>query len=407
MNLNVFRLRGEYPGQYWLLFWGYLISTVGASMIWPFFTIYVSENLGLPLTAVASLMTINAVTGLAFSFFSGPLVDRAGRKWIMVASLVISGLVYFFYSRAGSLLEFAVLQAIAGAFNPLYRVAADAMMADLIPPERRIDAYSLMRLGHNVGVAIGPAVGGFIASTSYTVAFYFAMTGMILFGLLVAVFGKETLPQKAETPGMFGGYDRVLRDRTFMLFAVNFTLTQTASAILWVLLAVYVKQNFGIPENMYGLLPTTNAVMVLLLQLWITRQTKHYAPLKVLGVGTFIYAVALGSIAIGQGFWAFWGSMVLFTVGEMILMPTSTTYTANLAPADMRGRYMSIYTLTWGAASGIGPVLGGFLNDNLGARSPWIGGLVIGLVSAAGFVLLARRSGGAPLRRLPVDEPTP
>jgi len=165
MNLNVFRLRGEYPGQYWLLFWGYLISTVGASMIWPFFTIYVSENLGLPLTAVASLMTINAVTGLAFSFFSGPLVDRAGRKWIMVASLVISGLVYFFYSRAGSLLEFAVLQAVAGAFNPLYRVAADAMMADLIPPERRIDAYSLMRLGHNVGVAIGPAVGGFIAST--------------------------------------------------------------------------------------------------------------------------------------------------------------------------------------------------------------------------------------------------
>jgi len=172
-----------------------------------------------------------------------------------------------------------------------------------------------------------------------------------------------------------------------------------------VLLAVYVKQNFGIPENMYGLLPTTNAVMVLLLQLWITRQTRSFAPLKVLSVGTFIYAIALGSIAIGQGFWAFWGSMVLFTVGEMILMPTSTTYTANLAPADMRGRYMSIYTLTWGAASGIGPVLGGFLNDNLGARSPWIGGLIIGLVSAAAFVLLARRSGGAQAERLQADEP--
>ena len=110
-----------------------------------------------------------------------------------------------------------------------------------------------------------------------------------------------------------------------------------------------------------------------------------------LAIGTLIYATAVGSVAFGRGFWAFLGSMVLMTVGELILIPTSTTYAANLAPADMRGRYMGIYGLTWGVASGIGPVLGGFLGDNYGPSSTWYGGFLIGLVSVMGFLFLARR----------------
>lgn len=419
MGLQSVRQRQNYPRQFWLLFWGYMISTVGSSMIWPFLTIYVSEKLGLQLSSITWLMTVNAFAGVALSYLSGTVIDRAGRKWVMVVSLVISGLVYFFMSRASTLAEFAVLQAVAGAFNPLYRVAADAMMADLIPPEQRVDAYSLMRLSNNVGVAIGPALGGFIASSSYTLAFYFATSGLIFFAVLMAMFARETLPHlggalqpgsaeplrrgsaeplrqgSAEPPKKPGsaGYGQVLRDRPFMLFVANFTLTQIASTILWVLFSVYLKQNYGILENAYGWLPTTNAVLVLALQMWVTRRVKNFAPLKSLSFGTLIYGLALGSIALGQGYWAFWGSMVLFTMGEMILMPTSTTYTANLAPADQRGRYMSIYSLTWGIASGIGPLLGGIATDTLGPRSPWVGGMIIGLVSAAAFLLLARLPG--------------
>jgi len=396
MGLSAFKLGRGYPRQFWLLFWGYLISTVGSSMIWPFLTIYVSERLDLPLSSITWLMTVNAVAGLVFSFISGSVIDRAGRKWVMVISLVVSGLVYFFMSRAETLAQFALLQAVAGAFNPLYRVAADAMMADLIPAEHRVDAYSLMRLSNNVGVAIGPALGGFIASTSYALAFYFAMSGLIFFGLLVAGFARETLPQNAlfAQPGENRrvGYGQALRDRPFMLFIANFTLTQVASTILWVLFSVYLKNNFGILENAYGWLPTTNAVLVLLFQMWVTGRVKRFAPLKSLSVGTFIYGLALGSIALGQSYLAFWASMVLFTVGEMILMPTSTTYTANLAPADERGRYMSIYSLTWGVASGVGPLLGGIATDALGPRSPWVGGMIIGLLSAGAFLLLSRQS---------------
>ena len=364
-------------------------------MIWPFLMIYVSERLELPLTATASLMTLNAAMGLVFSFIGGSLIDRAGRKWIMVVSLVINGAVYILLSYASTLTAFAFLMALSGAFNPLYRVGADAMMADLIPAEKRIDAYSLLRMGNNVGVALGPAIGGFIASRSYTIAFFLAAAGMVAYSLLLTFFASETLSRKRnqqkEGRERLGGYGRVLRDKPFMLFSGTFVLTQVCAAIMWVLLAVYVKQNFQVPENQYGFIPTANAVMVVVFQMLVTRFSKRYPPFFMLATGSLLYGLAVGSVALGQSFWAFLTSMVILTIGELILVPTATTLAANLSPKDMRGRYMSIYGLTWGIAAGIGPVLGGLLNDNIGPAATWYGGLVVGMVAAAVFTVLGIR----------------
>jgi len=366
-------------------------------MIWPFLMLYVSERLDLPLTAIASLMTLNAGMGLVFSFIAGPVTDWFGRQWVMVLSLAMNGLVYLFFSQATTLGHFALLMAVMGAFNPLYRVGADAMMADLIEPEKRVDAYSLLRLSNNVGVSLGPAIGGFIAASSYNLAFYFAASGLVIYSLLVAFFASETLPSRAghtrPRTEKLAGYGRILRDRRFMPFAVSITLTQVCISVLWVLLSVYSKQNFGLPENLYGLIPTTNAVMVVLFQIAVTNRTKRFAPLPVMTVGTLFYAIGVGSVALGQGFWGFWLCMVIATIGELILIPTATTYVANLAPPEMRGRYMSIYGLTWGLAAGTGPVLGGFLNDNFGPVYIWIGAGAVGLVATLAFLVLSRAGG--------------
>jgi len=362
-------------------------------MIWPFLMIYVSERLTLPLTTVASLLTLNSIMGLIFSFVAGPVADRFGRKWVMVASLAYNGLYYLLMSRAGTLPAFAGLMAFSGAFSPLYRVGADAMMADLIEPERRSDAYAILRMSNNLGVAIGPAIGGFVAASSYTTAFYVAAAGMLAYSLLLAVFARETLPARSEPASRprerFGGYGRILGDRPFVSFVATFTLTQIGSFLLWILLSVYAKQNYGVPESQYGFIPTTNAIMVVLFQVVVTRITKRFPPLWVLAVGTLFYAVGVGSVALGTGFWGFWTSMVITTIGELILIPTSTTYAANQAPPDMRGRYMSVYGLTWSIAAGIGPILGGFLNDNLGPHYIWYGGFATGMAATIGFILLA------------------
>jgi MFS family permease len=166
-------------------------------------------------------------------------------------------------------------------------------------------------------------------------------------------------------------------------------MNQFCAALIWVLLSVYSKTHFGVPENQYGLIPATNAIMVVLFQALVTRRTKKFPPLPVLAVGSFIYTLAVTSIAFGTGFWSFWTSMIVMTIGELMLMPTSSTYTANMAPADMRGRYMSIYGLTWAVAQGLGPLFGGILSDNISPRAPWFGGGVFGLVAVTAFVALS------------------
>lgn len=369
-----------------------LISTIGASMIWPFLMIYVSKKLVIPLTQVASLITINAAMGLIFALIAGPIIDRFGRKWIMVVSLVGNGLVYVLLSQAQTYLEFALAEALLGAFNPLYRVGADAMVADLIPREKRPTAYAILRMSGNTGVAIGPAIGGFIAVQSYSIAFFIAAGGMVLYGLLIAIRGRETLPvfeNRVEKRTVFEGYGRILKDREFTSFTLAFTLTSMLASLIWLLLPVYSNLQFGIPENRYGFIPTTNAVMVVTLQYLVTQVTKRYQPLKVMTIGTAFYAVGIGLIALFAGFWGFWLCMVIMTIGELILIPTSNTYTANLAPADMRGRYMSVYGLTHSVAAGIAPLIGGFLSDSISPRATWVGGGFLGLISVFAFMWLA------------------
>jgi MFS family permease len=382
----------EYPRQFWLLFTGLMISTIGSSMIWPFLTIYLTRRLELPLLTVASLFTINAVADLVFSFIAGPIVDKAGRKWIMVISLVGNGVVNILMAGASSLGVFAVLMALNGMVNPLYRIGADAMMADMIEPGRRPEAYSLMRVGNNVGVALGPMMGGLVVTASYATAFMIAASGLIFYGILLVFLAKETLARgKAAETEPSTGYGPVMKDHHFLSFTGAVAVNTIVAAMMWQLLAVYTNTHYAISESLYGLLPTTNALMVVLFQYLVTRVTRRFPPLYMVGLGALVYAVSAGSVALANSFAGFWLSMVLMTMGELILVPTATTYVANRAPADMRGRYMSLYGLTWSIARGIGPAYGGFLNDNLGPKFIWVGALAVGLVSFSWLMVLGRR----------------
>ena len=381
-----------YPRQFWLLFWGVLINSSGSSMVWPFLTIYLRQRLDVPLTTIALLLTLNAVAGLASTSLTGPAVDRFGRKGAMVISLGAGCVFMLALARVDSLGSAAVLMLFKGLTDPLYRVGSDAMVADLIPPARRADAYALLRMIANLGVAIGPSIGGFITSVSYPLAFSIAAGTTLCYALLVGVFMRETIPQwpAEERAKQEKGYGPVLRDRPFLAFCAAYSLAGMAYSLMMVLLPVYVKENFGVAESSYGFIMATNAAMVVLFQYGVTRLTQRYHHLPVLAVGSLFYALGVGSVAWGTGFAGFLLSMVILTIGEMIMVPTSTALTANLAPPDMRGRYMGVYGLTWGVAMGIGPVLGGTLNDQVAPVAIWYAGLVLGAIAMAGFIVLGR-----------------
>jgi MFS family permease len=226
------------------------------------------------------------------------------------------------------------------------------------------------------------------------VGFTVAAITLLFFGLLLALFARETLPKlRTKEPlasSRFGGYGRAFKDTRLDYFLVAFMLFQICSTTLWILLAVYAKQNYQLPESHYGLIATTNALMVVLFQVSVTRVTKRYPPLRVLAVGALFYALGVGSVALGQGFWGFWLSYVVATIGELMVLPTASTYVANLAPADMRGRYMSALALSQGLGMGASPLIGGLLNDHIGPRAIWLGGSLFGMLGAAGFAAMSR-----------------
>jgi MFS family permease len=297
-----------------------------------------------------------------------------------------------------------------GFSNPLYQVGADAMLADMIPSEKRTDAYAINRIANNAAFALGPAIGGFLATRSYDLAFYCAGTGFLLYSVILFFLAGETLntrnlrkvswksvvvplkPSKGFSKVQTEGYGRVFQDKSYMVFVALLSLGLIAPTMLWILMPVYAKTNYGIPEALYGWIPTTNAVMCVFLQYWVTSITRRYRTLPVVGTGMLIYAIGVGSVAFMSGFWGFWLSMVILTFGELTVVPTASKYVADLAPADLRGRYMSVHWLGWGLARTLSPIIGGFLNDNIAPRAIWVGGLLIGLTSTLGLLLLSRVS---------------
>jgi MFS family permease len=149
------------------------------------------------------------------------------------------------------------------------------------------------------------------------------------------------------------------------------------------------KQNFGLSESLFGWLPTTNPLMCVFVQLFVSQLSRRFRPLPVAAFGMAIYAFGVDSVAFMNNFWGFWASLVLMTFGELTLIPTVSEYIADHAPTNMRGRYMSVYWFAWAIARGAAPLIGGFLNDNISPRSIWIGGLILGLASASGLLLLS------------------
>lgn len=389
-------VRGQYPGQFWLMFWGMLFSTSGSSMIWPFLLIYLGKKLGLPDTTTASLMTINAVFAVISSFVAGPITDKLGRKGVMAFSLLADALLFLLMIRANSYQTFAIILALRGASQPLYRVGADAMMADLIAPEKRLDAYALLRMITNAGISIGPVVGGLLTSTSYSLAFICAAAGLGIYGLLMLFFARETLPAKLEPhleakKERWGGYNRVLADRRLVSVVGTIAFGWITASLVWVVLPKYANEVFNIPENVYGWIPTTNALMVVFFQVLVSRFTRRFPVMRMMALGMFIYTLATLGVAFSHNFWGFWLCMVVMTIGELTIVPTSNTYVANLAPPDMRGRYMSLYGLAWPFGTGVGPLMGGILSDSFGPRSTWFGGAAVGLAATLGLLVMSGR----------------
>lgn len=383
----------SFPTQLWVIVVGGFINSLGNALVFPFLTLYLRQRLGISLLQVGLVFTVNAAFSLCAGMLGGFIADRFGRRTVMLVSLLSTSAVLLLMGLASTYGQMVTLAAAIGLTGPISQPARDAMIADLTRPAQRAEAYSVLRVATNLGYAIGPAIGGFLASVSYLLSFGLAAVASLVVFALTWLMVRETLTEAARAhagDNPTRGFGAAFRDTPFMLFCALGLLTAAAYAQVMTNLPVHMKESLGLGERYFGWVMTTNAAMVVTLQMAITRAIARWPRLPTLALGAALYGVGVGAIGLVSAFPGFIACAVVYTVGEMLVSPTANAFTADLSPADMRGRYMGLLALTWGLAYGIGPALGGAMYDAGLKVALWLaaGGLALG--TALGYLLLQR-----------------
>jgi MFS family permease len=289
------------------------------------------------------------------------------------------------------------LAVLTGLLSDMAHPAHQAMMADILPEKQRAEGFGILRVVANISWIIGPTIGGLIASRSFFYLFVIdAIISCFIAGLFY-LFIPETKPEStAETAGQsvvqtFAGYGTVLKDLAFVAFILACILMMLSYQQMYSTLSVYLRDNHGINPQGYGFLMSTSAITVILFQFWVTRRIKHNPPFLLMAIGTLFYMIGFGLFGIVTAYWLFALNIVIITIGEMIIMPTSQALAANFAPEDMRGRYMAVFGLIWGVPSIFGPGLAGLVLDNLNPNLLWyIAGILCAVAAGAYYALHLR-----------------
>lgn len=371
---------------------GTFIDRLGGYLIFPFFSLYITERFDVGLTQVGILFAIFSVAGALGGILGGALTDKVGRRSMLIFGLVISGLSSLLMGIIDSLALFYAFAGIVGLVSNAGGPAQQAMIADLLPDEKRTEGYGMHRVVFNVSAAVGPALGGLLAvSLGYMALFIADAVTSAITALIVYFAIPETKPQLAEGQKeetlvqSVGGYGIVFRDRAYMFFLFVTTLATIVYVQMNSTMPVFLRDQHGIDATGYGLILALNATMVVLFQFWITRRIKGLPAMLVMTAGTLLYAIGFGMYGFGATWLWFAFAMVVITIGEMLVAPVGTTLVARFAPEHMRGRYMAIFGFTWGISFAIGPLLAGYVNDSIDPNWVWYAAFVVGLLSTMGY----------------------
>ncbi len=381
----------EYPSTFKVLVLASFIDMLGGFLLYPFFALYITQRFGVDMIQVGLLFTVFSAGNIIGSMVGGALADKYGRRVMIIIGLVISGIGSIFMGLVDDLNVFFILAASLGLVGNIGGPARQAMVVDLLPKEKQAEGFGIMRIFMNLAATAGPILGGFLASQSYMWLFLADAVSSLLTAVIVFVVIPETKPEKPENKqeesviSTIIGYKEVLKDGVFMLFLfvsaimvmVYMQMNSTLSVFLWEV------HNF--PLQSFGLLLSMNALMVVVLQFWITKRISKYAPMKVMAIGALFYVVGFGMYGFISAVFLFFIAMIIITIGEMIVTPIQQTAVASFAPEDKRGRYMAMYGFSWGVPNLFGVLVAGLIMVNIGPNWVWYIAGILSLISVVGF----------------------
>jgi MFS family permease len=388
----------EYPRAFWTLTGASFVDRIGSTALWPFFSLYITQKFDVGMTEAGLLFGIFSISSFIGSLLGGALADRFGRKVILLFGLIVSALSGLMMGFVNHLGTFFVLAAFTGVLSDIAGPAREAMVADLLPEEKRAEGFGVLRVAGNLAWIFGPTIGGIIGAYNYLWLFVLdSVTSLITAGIVYLVI-PETRPEteqaaQGESIGQtFRGYGTVLRDRIFVAFIGISVLMSLVYFQMYSTLSVYLRDVHGVPARGYGYLMSMNALMVVLFQFPLTRRLRPYRPMILMASGTIFYLIGFTLYGFVNAYAFFAVAMLTITFGEMIVIPTSSALVARLAPQDMRGRYLALSGLTWVVAASVGPTVAGLLIDNYNPNWLWYLCGVVCAVAVIGFLLLDART---------------
>jgi MFS family permease len=348
----------------------------GQGMYFPFSTIHFHNVVGIPLSLVGVGLATLAVASVASGLVSGPLSDRYGRKPLMLAALAGSAAAFSAFAFVEGFTGYLLVSVAAGlAGNTTFDAARNAMVADVTPPGRRSRAYGLVRVGGNVGWAMGPMVAGLTAASVgsegiYRMLFLGASALMALVAIVLAFALEESLPTLSKRAPRMGasGLRAALTDGPFLALLAAGVLLYYVFTQDWQALPIYAKNFLGVPDGRIGLFLGANGLMVILLQLPISYAIDRTSRIGALVVGAALFAASSATLLLTESFLGILVAFALFfTLAEMILEVAGAALAAELAPVRLRGTYLALFGACFGAAYGVSPIIAGAL---LEARLP-------------------------------------
>ncbi|MFH9402306.1 MFS transporter [Streptomyces sp. NPDC017638] len=394
------------------IFASVFIDTFGWGLFAPLAFLYFSFGTGLSFSAIGSAVSAGTLASLPMALVAGWLVDRFAAKSVLVGSNLVTALGYGLYPFASDWTLIAVATFLVMAGDRLYWASWPVLVVDLASG-RALDAtYAAVGTIKNFTVATGA-----LASSALTVAFGHGaadlvlavnvatslVAAVLLAGVRVPTTRQRTGTDTGDTPdtedsgsGTETGWRGALKDHAFTGFCLSFMLLTFAWALPATLLPAYTVEIMGLPGWVPAFFLGINSVVITLAQLPVTAKVSGVPRERLLVRAALVFTAVFTGLYLVTGLPATTAIVLLvpvllaFTVGEMISLPAANALVASSAPEAIRGRYMSLFQLSWAVSGLLTPALAGFVLDR-GAL--WVcaafGGIV--LLAAAGLRATAHR----------------
>ncbi|MFF4661176.1 MDR family MFS transporter [Streptomyces sp. NPDC001381] len=385
------------PREFWWLWTSTLVNRLGG-FVATFMALYLTLDRGYSASYAGLVASLHGLGGVVSSLGGGVMADRIGRRPTLLLAQTATAVSVAALGFVSDPLAIAGVAFLVGAASNASRPAVQAMMADIVRPEDRVRAFSLNYWAINLGFAVSSMAAGFIAEFSYRAGFLIEAGMTLVCAVVVFLKLPESRPERGAKAVAEDsvGLGTVLRDTRFM----------SVVGLSFLVALVFQQGSVGLPVAMgaagftpagYGMAIAVNGVLIVALQIPVTRFIEHRDPRRLLVISSVLAGYGFGLTAFAGSVGVFALTVCVWTLAEIVSAPTQTGLVVRLSPAHGRGRYQGMYTLSWAVASLVAPVMSGFVIDRFGAEWLWGMCAVVGTVAGAGYGVL--------MRRLPAEEP--